>query len=146
MPSFRAAHGMDCAPPPAMHMSDTYDLAAFVCGDHLMTSMSASPYGAVVLTPDHMLGFSQGEARIDFDVSTFGQSTSNWIELWLTPFDDVLQLVSGGEASTWGASGHPRNGIGINMESVTDPRDVNSHTAFSGQLIKDFSTQNGLWS
>jgi hypothetical protein len=57
------------------------------------------------------------------------------------PFRSPRWDESGGEASTWGASGHPRNGIGINMESVIDPRDVNSHTAFSGQLIKDFSTQ-----
>jgi hypothetical protein len=28
MPSFQAAHGMDCTPPPALHMPETYDLAS----------------------------------------------------------------------------------------------------------------------
>ena len=39
-----------------------------------MTSINASGYGVIYLTPDQMVDFSAGEAVVRFDMSTFRTS------------------------------------------------------------------------
>jgi len=60
--------------------------AVFRCNDHVMTAINGPEYGAIFLTPDHMVDFSQGEAVIRFDVNTADQSSRDWIEVYITPF------------------------------------------------------------
>jgi hypothetical protein len=69
-----AHHGPDCAPPPALHESNAYEDAVFLCRDHLMTAIRGDGYAAIYLTPNHMLDFSAGEAILRFDMSTLRTS------------------------------------------------------------------------
>lgn len=90
-------HGSHCEPPPATHPSRTphrYEDAVFLCGTgsgtHAMTALGEGGYGVIYLTPAALADFSGGEAVIRFDVSTFRASTRDWIDVWVTPWDDNL--------------------------------------------------------
>lgn len=87
-----AQHGPDCSAPPATHYTDTFEGAVFNCRNHVMTAINEPGYGAIYLTPNQLVDFSQGEAVIRFDVSTARNSTRDWIDLWITPYQENLQL------------------------------------------------------
>ncbi|HEU5314757.1 MAG TPA: hypothetical protein VFX49_01510 [Chloroflexota bacterium] len=94
-----AGHGDDCAPPPATHRVSSAEEAIFQCRDHVMTAVDASMefspyhgmYAAAVLTPDHLLDFSRGEARLSFDLSTERAARFDWVDVWLSPYDEHHQ-------------------------------------------------------
>jgi hypothetical protein len=88
----QAAHGPDCSPPPATHPVSNYADAVYICRNHMMTAINASGYGVIYLTPDHMVDFSQGEAVIRVDMSTLMTSDRDWWDIWITPYNDQLQL------------------------------------------------------
>jgi hypothetical protein len=108
-----AHHGADCSAPPATHRTTSYEGTVFLCRDHLMTAISASGYGLIYLTPPVMADFSAGESVIRFDMSTLRTSPRDWVDLWITPYEDNLQfaldewlpdgngLPAGGCASGW---------------------------------------------
>lgn len=123
-----AAHGPNCEPPPANHRIDQYDQAVYQCKNHLMTAINDPGYGLIYLTPDHLVDFSQGEAVIRFDVSTLRRSQRDWIDLWITPFGDHLQLPL--ENYLPDLSGEPKNGVHIRMEFTP--------SSFKGFLTQDF--------
>jgi hypothetical protein len=82
-----------------------------------MTTIQTTPYGAIYLTPDHLIDFSAGEARLAFDLSTLGASRANWVDVWITPYEDALQLPSDDER-IWPSNrsnGNPRRALHLSM-------------------------------
>jgi hypothetical protein len=109
-----AAHGPACEPPPASHPVTAYEDAVYLCKDHMMTAMNASGYGMIYLTPDRLVDFSHGEAVIRVDISTLRTSVRDWWDIWITPFDDNLQLPLD-LANDVDAAGPPRRAIRIGL-------------------------------
>ena len=134
-----AMHGDQCSPPPEVHAVLSDDDAVFLCSDHLMTAMNASGYGVIYLTPAHLLDFSGGEAVVRFDVSTLRSSPRDWIDLWISPYDDHLQLP----LEEWlpDLNGPPRHAVHVKMESL------NGTTPFKAFVYRDFVEQDlgGDW-
>lgn len=126
----QAQHGADCGAPPATHLVASYEQAVFHCRDHLMTAINAQGYGAIYLTPDHMVDFSSGEAVVRFELSTLRRSGRDWIDLWISPYEDQLQLP----LEHWlpDLTGEPRNALHVRMDSF------NGQTIFKATLIRDF--------
>lgn len=131
-----AGHGGDCSAPPATHTVSNYDDAVFICRDHMMTAINASGYGVIYLAPNQLVDFSNGEAVVRFDVSTLRTSLRDWIDVWITPFEDNVQLV--GDIGAVDLNGSPRRGVQIRQDQV------NSRTVYRGNVIRNFSgTQVG---
>jgi hypothetical protein len=134
-----AQHGSDCGAPPATHPISTYEEAVFQCRDHLMTAINASGYGVIYLTPNQVVDFSGGEAVIRFDVSTARTSGRDWIDLWVTPYDEHLQLP----LQSWlpDLSGPPRRSLQLRMDASS------GQTIFKATAYRDFVEQNidGNW-
>lgn len=108
-----AMHGPQCQGPPDTHETSSYSQAVFQCNDHMMTAIKAEGYGAIYLTPDRMVDFSEGAALISVDVSTLRLSNRDWWDIWITPFDDNLQLP----LEDWlpDLNGFPRHGIRVTL-------------------------------
>jgi hypothetical protein len=134
-----AQHGADCAPPMATHTVNSYADAVFLCRDHLMTALNATDYGVIYLTPAHLVDFAGGEAIVRFDLSTLRTSPRDWIDLWLSPYDDHLQLP----LEDWlpDLNGPPRNAVHIKMESL------NGTTPFKVFVYRNFQEEDlgGDW-
>jgi len=110
-------HGADCSPPPATHpLSQRYEDAVYQCRNHVMTAIKAEGYGMIYLTPNHMVDFSQGPATIRFDVSTLRTSLRDWIDLWITPYEDNLQIPLQTDIASVDASGPPRRAVHVLMD------------------------------
>ena len=123
-----AEHGPACEPPTTTHVVTAYDDAVFRCRDHLMTAINAEGYGMIYLTPDRMVDLSAGEAVVSFDVSTFRSSARDWWDVWITPYDDQLQLPLD-LGTDVDASGPPRRSIRVGL----DP-----DNALEAELYDDF--------
>ena len=123
-----AAHGPDCAAPPATHPVSSYEDTVFHCRDHLMTALNASGYGLIYLTPNRMLNFGDGTASLKFDMSTLRTSTRDWVDIWISPYEDNLQLA----LDDWlpDLAGDPKNAIHIRMD-LSDNR-------FRAFVVEDF--------
>ncbi len=88
-----ADHGTDCSPPPATHaVGGSYDGSVFQCLNHVMTAIMAGGYGVIYLTPPAMLDWSAGPATLSYDMSTLRTSQRDWVDLWVSPFTQTLQL------------------------------------------------------
>lgn len=87
-----AQHGTDCAPPPAVHPIVNLTDGVFICKNHLMTAINDGGYGEIALTSDHMVDFSSGTATIKVDVSTQEFNSSDWTEIFISPFNENLTL------------------------------------------------------
>ncbi len=114
----QAAHGTDCSPSPAMHTVSEYQDAVFLCRDHLMTSINATGYGVIYLTPNKLVSLDQGEAVIQFDLSTLRNSGRDWVDVWITPYDDNLQLPLADYLPD--LSGEPRRSLQVEMSTFND--------------------------
>ncbi|MFN8502608.1 hypothetical protein [Kouleothrix sp.] len=127
-----AMHGSDCSPEPARHMISSYDESVFQCRDHLMTAIKAEGYGVIYLTPNQMVDFSGGEAVVRFDLSTLRTSQRDWVDLWISPYQDQLQLP----LEDWlpDLQGEPRNAVHVRMDLM------NNGTGFRAAVIKNFAT------
>lgn len=90
--TMEAGHGPDCSPPPATHTITAYADTVFLCRNHMMTALKASGYGVIYLTPNQMVDFSEDEAVIRFDISTLATSDRDWWDVWITPYEEQLQL------------------------------------------------------
>lgn len=108
-----AAHGLDTAPPPATHSVSAYEDAVYVAREHLMTAINAVSYGLVYLTPHALADWSADECVIRFEVSTLRTSRRDWIDLWITPWDDNMILPL--EEELPDLQGNPRRGIQLRM-------------------------------
>lgn len=72
------------------HPVDGYYDHVFVCRDHMRTALNGGEYGAIYLTPNRMVDFTNGTATIKFDMSTFQTAGRDWIDVWITPYEDNL--------------------------------------------------------
>lgn len=135
MDSVAAQHGTECQPPPEAHIVNTYEEAVFRCRDHIMTSINARGYGVIYLTPAQLVDFSDGEAVIRFDVSTLRTSNRDWIDLWITPYDDNLQTP----LEDWlpDLNGEPRRAIHVRMKFG---QSGNLSVVFQGFVVNGFDS------
>jgi hypothetical protein len=62
-----------------------------------MTAIKADGYGVIYLTPPALLDWSQGEATLRWDMSTQRGSIRDWVDVWLTPYADHLNLPLEGD-------------------------------------------------
>ncbi len=115
--SMNAAHGSNCDPHPATHSVSAYEDAVFQCKNHVMTAINADGYGVIYLTPDHMVDFSNGEAVVRFDISTLITSGRDWWDVWITPYEDNLQLPL--QDVYPDLNGPPRRAVQIRMAGDT---------------------------
>jgi len=132
--AMEADHGADCAGPPATHTITAYSETVYNCKNHMMTAINGPGYGAIYLTPNHMVDFSEGEAVVRFNMSTFRKSGRDWIDVWISPFDDHVQLP----LDDWlpDLQGEPRRGVHIRM----DLQQTNS--TFKAGIIQNHDTQD----
>lgn len=137
--SMMGGHGNDCAAHPAEHLVSQYPDTVYQCNDHLMTAINASGYGAIYLTPNQLVDFSSGEATINFDLSTLRTSQRDWIDLWITPYEENMPAP----LNTWlpDLTGLPKRGIHIQMSQF------NGTTIFAGEVIRNFTETSlpGNW-
>lgn len=91
-----AQHGSDCGAPPATHHISTSAESVFNCRDHVMTALNGDEYGVIYITPNHMLNWQNGEAVLQFDLSTEKMSVRDWPDILITPWSDqqALPLLS----------------------------------------------------
>jgi hypothetical protein len=135
-----AHHGSDCSAPPATHLVSAYDDTVFLCNNHVMTALNANGgYGVIYLTPNQLADFSAGEVSLRFDVSTLRTSPRDWIDLWVSPYADHLQLP----LEDWlpDLNGPPRNAVHIRMDNIS------GGTRFRAFVVRNFVTQElaGNW-
>jgi hypothetical protein len=124
-----AQHGPDCSAPPAAHTNTSYEGSVFQCRDHVMTALNASDYGVIYLTPNRLLDFSAGGV-VQFDMSTLRMSTRDWVDIWITPYEDNLALpFDNGDVDLQGI---PRRGIHVTMSTF------NGETTFRCNRIDNF--------
>jgi hypothetical protein len=137
--AMQAGHGPNCEPPPQTHEMDTVQGAVFNCKDHMMTALNESGYGVIYLTPDTLADFSAGAAIIQFDVSTLRNSHRDWLDVWITPYEENLQLPL--QTFYPDLNGPPRHAIHIFMDSF------NGETPFRAEVYDDFEATavDGNW-
>jgi hypothetical protein len=122
-----AQHGADCSPPPATHPISSYQDAVFVCKQHMMTAINAQGYGAIYLTPDHMMDFSGGAtSSLKFSVSTTRTSLRDWWDVWITPWQENLVLPL--DMNMPDLSGPPRDSLHLML--MDDDR-------FTAELVRN---------
>jgi hypothetical protein len=124
-----AQHGADCAPPPAKHLANRWGEYVYICRNHLMTARAAPSYGATYLMPKVQADWSRRRAIVAWDVSTQSMSARDWIDFWITPFNDLLTVPIDSAGPT-AYQGHPRNAIHV--------RNSNDARSWTVTLIRDF--------
>lgn len=112
--SMQAEHGANCSAPPATHENHTYAGAVFQCANHLMTSLNATGYGVIYLTPNEMVDFSGGEAVIKWDVSSMDASDRDWWDVWITPYASNMALPL--EPEFPDLNGVPANSVHLKLD------------------------------
>ena len=135
----QADHGADCAGPPAKHTIQRFDEAVYQCKSHLMTAIFAHDYGMIYLTPNRMVDFSKGEAVIRWEMSTLRTSLRDWVDLWVTPYEDNLQIPLNDYLPD--GNGEPRRSVQIKMDEFND------QSIFKALIYKDFQANEakGNW-
>lgn len=127
-----ASHGPDCAGPPAMHhLAGAYADSVFACNNHIMTSILAGGYGVIYLTPPVVADWTDTPAVIQWDMSTARTSTRDWVDLWVSPFDEHLQLPLEGWLPD--LNGNPRRAVKLRMDMFNG-----TDTIFRGSRIDNF--------
>jgi hypothetical protein len=99
-----------------------------------MTAINAGGYGVIYLTPNQLVDFSQGEAVVRFNMSTLRTSARDWVDLWVTPFDDNLQLPL--ESVYPDLDGVPRRSVHVKMDNQ------GNGSVFNTSVVRDFRTQD----
>lgn len=128
--AFSADYGQNCETPPAQHTVSSYEESVFVCDGRVATSIGTSSYGMVYLTPNHLADFSTITSTIRFDMSTLRVSGSDFVDIWITPFDRNLQTPIYGWLSA--SSGMPQDAIHLNL-------DINQgNSRIIGNVVRDF--------
>src|SRR5439155_6672280 len=117
--SMEAQHGADCSPPPATHQVTALADSAFLCKNHMMTSLYGggdawTSYGAIVFAPAQLLDFSAGPASASWQVSTYRSSARDWWDVWITPFEQNLVLPVNSDLPAY--QGVPRSAVHVVMD------------------------------
>jgi hypothetical protein len=92
-----------------------------------MTAIKASDYGVIYLTPNQILDFSKGAATISWDMTTLRTSARDWVDVWISPFDEQLELPLDQPADL---SGPPRDAVHIEMDIAS--------SAFIATIYRNF--------
>ncbi len=109
-----ADHGATCAAPPATHaLTGAYGDAVFQCSNHIMTAIKAGGYAVIYLTPPVVADWTDQPAVIQWDMSTNRTSSRDWVDLWLTPYAESLQLPL--DAWLPDLSGKPKDTVHVLM-------------------------------
>lgn len=112
--SLLAQHGTDCSPAPATHLVDEYSESVFQCRDHFMTALNAGGYGLIYVTPPQLINFANGGV-VQFDLSTLRMSTRDWVDIWITPYNDNLTMpFDQGDVDLQGV---PRRAVHVTMSA-----------------------------
>ncbi len=126
-----ASHGPDCSAPPAVHhTTGAYADSVYACSNHIMTAMLDGGYGVIYLTPPVVADWTDTPAVIQWDMSTARTSQRDWVDLWLSPFDEHLQLPLEGWLPD--LNGYPRHAVTLRMENF------NNQTVFIANTIAEF--------
>jgi hypothetical protein len=135
----QAEHKDDCSPPPQTHMMSDYEDAVFSCRNHVMTAINASGYGVIYITPDQLVDFSGGEAVISFDLSTLRHSARDWVDIWVTPYEDHLILP----LTDWlpDLNGEPRRAVHVTLGVSS------TGTIMTAERVENFAAGKieGIW-
>ncbi len=128
-----AHEGTNCEPYPATHRVREYADTVFQCNGQLLTAIHGSAYAVAYFSPAVTTRFSAEEpTTIRFDVSTARSSSRDWIDIWLSPYEDNLIYP----LQPWlpDLTGEPRNAIHIRMDGSWNSR-------WTGELITNFQSQ-----
>lgn len=156
LPAFDMSHGTACEAPITAtatapytgselvthHTNGNYDDAVFNCKDHVMTGIFGigksvnDGYGLISLTPAALVDFTNGEATISWSMSTFRTTQRDFVDVWITPWEDSIQLPfdqaefatvgSNGKLQGVDVQGAPKNAVEITMFAPNS----NSKTGF----------------
>ncbi|HLF79283.1 MAG TPA: hypothetical protein VJB57_17515 [Dehalococcoidia bacterium] len=119
-PAMDAQHGPACQGPPASHSITSYDDMVYVCNNHVMTAINAGgDYGAIYLTPNKLLDWTNGPATLSFQLSTQRMSGRDWVDIVLSPYlDNVASFYEVGLVSFprkgWQISNNFQGGFRLN--------------------------------
>jgi hypothetical protein len=138
--SFRAMHGVLCQPysnapdigasnDDVSHLASTYRDMNYRCRNHMMTALKSSGYGVVYVTPNALVDFSSGEATVRWALSTFRSSGHDWVDVWITPWDENQALPLDGSLGNVDLQGPPRRAVHVRMTS--DSRGVSAFQVFT---------------
>ncbi len=116
MPAMQADHGSDCSAPPAKHLfSGNYADAVFQCSNHIMTALNGPGYAVIYLTPPALLDWTNGPATLTFDMSTLRTSERDWVNIYLSPYDEHKQLPL--DIANVDLNGPPKDAINFRMDN-----------------------------
>lgn len=130
LPAMQADHGPNCEGPPNSHEVTAYEMTHFQCRNHMMTATNGPGYSMVYFVPDQMVDFSNGgEAVITWDMSTYRESQRDWMDIWITPFEQYNQLT----LLNWlpDLNGPARNSVHIEMMDI--------YNNFTAGIMRDYS-------
>ncbi len=137
-----AAHGTNCGAPPATHpLTGTYSDYVFQCNNHVMTSLYAEGYGVIYLTPPVVADWSAGPATIQWDLSTLRTSARDWVDLWVTPYGEHLQLPL--DAFLPDLSGKPQDTVHAEMGNFANG--TNFSVFCNSSFTTDCSPGSAYW-
>ncbi len=133
-----ADHGATCAAPPAHHSiagagsTTAYQDSVFQCSNHLMTALNAPGYGVIYLTPNQLLDWSAGEAVVRWDMSTRSTSGRDWVDVYITPWDQNLVLP----LTQWlpDLVGEPQHAVQVNLQA----NPAHPPFAWGGAVVRNF--------
>jgi hypothetical protein len=123
--SMQARFGSDCSPPPAVHPVRALADSAYVCDSRLMTAINGGgdapkTYGGVFFSPAQLADFNPGTAVITWQVSAQRSSTTDWWDVWLTPFDQNL-VAPVGTTEVPAFNGPPGDAVHIRADNGICP-------------------------
>jgi len=127
-----AQHGPNCEPPMATHPVADYRDTVFQCRNHFMTAIDEPGYGVIYVTPNQIIDFSQQTAVIRFDISTVVTSERDWWDVWISPYDEHLQLTL--DEIFPDLSGPPRRAVQVNL---------GTDTVLHAQIYENFQSVHG---
>jgi hypothetical protein len=136
-------HGANCEAPPAVHDSGnpmSYDDAVFSCKDHVMTAPGGfGGYELAYMMPSHMADFSNGEAVIRWDVSSFSFADRDWWDVWVTPYEDFIVAPLDPNRASVDVEGPPKRGVHIMLEGL-----VSNGRNFHFEEFNSFTSGHGF--
>ncbi len=99
----------------------------YVCRQHTMTSLGESGYGAIYLTANALVDFSDG-ATISWRQDMSRGSTRHWTDLSITPLEDYLALPVGPRVEGVDLQGSPCNAIRVEQDAPRQRTKTRWHT------------------
>ncbi|MEM7802304.1 MAG: hypothetical protein AAF633_24135 [Chloroflexota bacterium] len=130
VPELDAHHGAGCEAPPeseadhfaglpadGTHLINLLSQTVYVCRGHVMTAI-ASGYALIYLTPPYMADWSNDEVVIRFRVSTGRLSDRDFIDVWISPYEEHLQLAF--DDLDVDLSGPPRRALNLRVDFDAD--------------------------